>query len=89
MLHGGRLVCAGKLGVGSTFLLSVPREVGEQYTNPLTLRVAADEEVWGGAVVVAPQDELHEGEAAPKPVRATGTQSDRSDEHVEREDSYE
>ena len=89
MLHGGRLVCAGKLGVGSTFLLSVPREVGEQYTNPLTLRVAADEEVWGGAVVVAPQDELDEDEAAPKPVRATGTQSDRSDEHVEREDSCE
>lgn len=53
MLHGGRLVCAGEIGVGSTFLLSVPREVGEQYTNPLTLRVAAAEEVWGGAVVVA------------------------------------
>ena len=53
MLHGGRLVCAGEVGVGSTFLLSVPREVGEQYTNPLTLRVAAAEEVWGGAVVVA------------------------------------
>lgn len=53
MLHGGRLVCAGEVGVGSTFLLSVPREVGEQYTNPLTLRVAAAEETWGGAVVVA------------------------------------
>jgi two-component system sensor histidine kinase MtrB len=46
LLHGGRLQCAGELGLGATFLLAVPREVGQTWTSPLPLRVAAAEESW-------------------------------------------
>ncbi len=46
MLHGGRLQCAGTLGVGSTFLLTVPREPRMKISSPVALRVAAEEEPW-------------------------------------------
>ena len=47
LLHGGKLQCAGELGVGTTFLLVLPREVGEPCTFPIPLRVAAADETWG------------------------------------------
>lgn len=46
MLHGGRLQCAGELGVGATLLLTLPREPRVKITSPVTLRVAAEEEDW-------------------------------------------
>lgn len=46
MLHGGRLQCTGELGVGSTFLLTLPREPRVKITMPVALRVAAQEESW-------------------------------------------
>ncbi|MDO4888445.1 MAG: MtrAB system histidine kinase MtrB [Actinomycetaceae bacterium] len=46
MLHGGKLQCAGMKGVGSTFLLTVPREAGETWSSPVQLRVAAAHEEW-------------------------------------------
>lgn len=45
-LHGGKLQAAGEMGVGSTFLLSVPRDGATPLDPPLTLRVAAAQEVW-------------------------------------------
>ncbi len=46
LLHGGKLQCAGELAVGSTFLLTLPREPGRVPTPPLPLRVVAAEEEW-------------------------------------------
>ncbi|MFT0846453.1 MtrAB system histidine kinase MtrB [Actinomycetaceae bacterium L2_0104] len=46
MLHGGRLQCAGVLGVGTTFLLTLPREPRMKLTSPIALRVAATEGLW-------------------------------------------
>ncbi|MCF2705915.1 HAMP domain-containing protein [Arcanobacterium haemolyticum] len=48
LLHGGKLQCAGELGVGSTFLLTLPKEPGNKFVSPLPLRVAAAEELWPG-----------------------------------------
>ncbi|MGO1590579.1 MAG: MtrAB system histidine kinase MtrB [Ancrocorticia sp.] len=46
MLHGGRLQCSGTLGVGSTFLLTLPREPRMKIVSPVALRVAAEQEDW-------------------------------------------
>ena len=48
LLHGGRLQCVGREGVGATFLLTIPRDAGETWTSPIQLRVAAAVEEWGG-----------------------------------------
>lgn len=45
-LHGGKLQAAGELGLGSTFLLSVPRDGSTPLSPPLSLRVAAAQEEW-------------------------------------------
>ncbi|MGJ9592853.1 MtrAB system histidine kinase MtrB [Actinotignum sp. GS-2025b] len=44
LLHEGRLQATGELGVGSTFLLTVPRTQKAAFTPPLPLRVAAAED---------------------------------------------
>lgn len=64
MLHGGRLQCAGELGVGSTFLLTLPKVVGELVSAPLELRVAAKEESWGELVVDGQEKLGGDGEQA-------------------------
>ncbi len=55
MLHGGRLQCAGVLGVGTTFLLTLPREPRMKLTSPIALRVAATEEWWADPVPLIPE----------------------------------
>ncbi|MCI7551166.1 MAG: MtrAB system histidine kinase MtrB [Actinomycetaceae bacterium] len=37
-MHGGVLEAAGTLGVGSVFLLTIPRELGAEFTKPIPLR---------------------------------------------------
>lgn len=39
LIHGGTLEAIGELGVGSTFLLTIPRKPGEGFTRPLPLEV--------------------------------------------------
>lgn len=39
LIHGGTLEATGELGVGSTFLLTIPLEPGEEFTPPLPLDV--------------------------------------------------
>ncbi|WP_239519505.1 MtrAB system histidine kinase MtrB [Arcanobacterium phocisimile] len=39
LIHGGTLQAIGELGVGSTFLLTIPRSPGEDFTQPLPLEV--------------------------------------------------
>ena len=56
MLHGGRLQCAGVLGIGTTFLLTLPREPRMKLTSPIALRVAATEEGWGERAPSDPED---------------------------------
>lgn len=46
-LHGGTLECVGVLGVGSTFLLTLPRVAGAEFEPPVPLAVAALEDEWG------------------------------------------
>ena len=46
MLHGGRLQCAGVLGVGTTFLLTLPREPRMKLSSPIPLTVMAAQEQW-------------------------------------------
>ena len=46
MLHGGRLQCVGILGVGTTFLLTLPREPRMKLSSPLSLCVMAAEDPW-------------------------------------------
>lgn len=38
-LHGGTLEATGEIGVGSAFLLTIPRETGAAYSRPLQLQV--------------------------------------------------
>lgn len=49
-LHGGTLECTGVLGVGSTFLLTLPRVAGVDFEPPCPLVVAAAEEDWDSDV---------------------------------------
>lgn len=42
LLHGGRLQAIGELGVGATFLLTLPRTQQKHWTAPLELHVGAD-----------------------------------------------
>ena len=69
MLHGGRLQCAGILGVGTTFLLTLPREPRMKLSSPLPLCVMAEKEQWGVEsvedTVDSPSDDL-ESSSAPK-----------------------
>ncbi|MFY9262226.1 MAG: HAMP domain-containing histidine kinase [Actinomycetaceae bacterium] len=37
LIHGGKLEATGELGVGSTFLLTLPRSPGAAFTKPLAL----------------------------------------------------
>ncbi|WP_247645182.1 MtrAB system histidine kinase MtrB [Arcanobacterium buesumense] len=39
LIHGGTLEAIGELGVGSTFLLTIPRLPGHDFTRPLPLEV--------------------------------------------------
>lgn len=39
LIHGGTLEATGELGIGSTFLLTVPRNPGEDFSHPLPLDV--------------------------------------------------
>lgn len=39
LIHGGSLSATGELGVGSTFLLTVPKSPGASYVPPLALRL--------------------------------------------------
>ncbi|EKU94786.1 MtrAB system histidine kinase MtrB [Actinobaculum massiliense] len=41
LLHNGRLQVVGQLGVGSTFLLTLPREQKSSWSAPVELKVAA------------------------------------------------
>lgn len=52
-IHGGTLEAIGELGVGSTFLLTVPREPGDEFTPPLPLDVPPPRVTLGSETPVA------------------------------------
>lgn len=39
LIHGGSLSAVGELGVGSTFLLAVPKKPGSSYVSPIALQL--------------------------------------------------
>lgn len=57
LLHGGTLEATGELGVGSTFLLTIPRSPGADYTRPVALRVPEPYEEPDNAASEADQPE--------------------------------
>ena len=44
-IHGGTLEAIGELGVGSTFLATLPREPGQSFSRPLSLEVLRPVEI--------------------------------------------
>ncbi|MBR6460137.1 MAG: HAMP domain-containing histidine kinase [Actinomycetaceae bacterium] len=56
-LHGGTLECIGELGLGSTFLLTLPRVAGADFEPPCPLVVAALEEDWDAPVAEEHKEE--------------------------------